>query len=57
MGSREPNNVVDVEFHYDTGMYREKDVLAIYYEFARSVDLPHPFIDREDRTMFAPEMP
>ena len=57
MGHRESNNVVDVAFHYDTGMYRGSDVLTLYYEFARAVDLPSPFIDGVEREKFAPEMP
>ncbi|HMA65423.1 MAG: hypothetical protein ACM31E_05845, partial [Fibrobacterota bacterium] len=43
MGSRENNSVVDVEFHYDIGMYNVKDVLVIYYEFARNTPKPSPF--------------
>ena len=57
MGYRERNNVVDVEFHYDTGMYRENDVVTIYYEFARATSLPSPFDDCGVRGKFAPEMP
>jgi|WetSurMetagenome_2_1015567.scaffolds.fasta_scaffold00220_15 hypothetical protein len=55
MGRREANNVVSVEFHYDTGMYRNADVLTIYYEFASVPPVPLPFIDT-DRDDFAPEM-
>jgi hypothetical protein len=57
MGHRESNNVVEVDFHYDTGMYRAGDILTIYYEFARAATLPHPFIDDGNRGDFAPEMP
>ena len=57
MGHKEINNVVDVEFHYDTGMYRENDVVTIYYEFARATSLPSPFDDCGVRGKFAPEMP
>ena len=57
MGKRETNNVVDVAFRYDTGMYRTSDILTIYYEFARSTPRPLPYIDRSDRRGFAPEMP
>jgi hypothetical protein len=55
MGQKETNSVVDVEFHYDTGMYRAADVLALYYEFASNPPRPLPFIDN-DREKFAPEM-
>jgi hypothetical protein len=55
MGNRETNTVVDVEFHYDTGMYRSADVLTVYYEFASVPSTPLPFID-SDRNNFAPEM-
>jgi hypothetical protein len=57
MGSQENNSVVDVEFHYDTGMYSAKDVLVIYYEFARNIEKPLPFADESDRGRFSPEMP
>jgi hypothetical protein len=55
MGNKETNNVIDVEFHYDTGMYHNADVLAIYYEFASVPPRPLPFID-SDHDNFAPEM-
>jgi hypothetical protein len=57
MGSREGNSVVDVEFHYDTGMYNVKDVLVIYYEFAHKNQKPSPFYDENDKGKFSPEMP
>jgi hypothetical protein len=57
MGHKETNNVIEVAFHYDTGMYRENDVLAIYYEFARYTDTPRPFADEAGRATYAPEMP
>jgi hypothetical protein len=55
MGQKENNNVIDVEFHYDTGMYRTAEVLSMYYEFAAIPPQPLPFIDN-DRKEFAPEM-
>ncbi|HUI92082.1 MAG TPA: hypothetical protein VLX68_07535 [Chitinivibrionales bacterium] len=55
MGNRENNNVVDVEFHYDAGMYHTADVLTIYYEFAQVPPRPLPFIDGGSDD-FAPEM-
>jgi hypothetical protein len=60
MGVRETNNVVDVAFHYDTGMYRTSDILTINYEFAcRIPRYPRPFKNdyRYDHGHFAPEMP
>jgi hypothetical protein len=57
MGDREYNNVYEVEFRYDTGMYRSRDALTIYYEFARNDPRPLPFIDDERDRQFAPEMP
>jgi hypothetical protein len=45
----------DVDFNYDTGMYRIADVLAIYYEFASVTPGPLPFIDN-GRDNFTPEM-
>jgi hypothetical protein len=55
MGNKETNNVIDVEYKYDTGMYHNADVLTIYYEFASLPPRPMPFID-SDRDNFAPEM-
>ena len=57
MGDREYNNVYEVEFHYDTGMYRSRDALTIYYEFARTSPRPLPFVDYGRDRQFAPEMP
>lgn len=57
MGSREDNSVIDVEFHYNAGMYNARDVLIVYYEFARDVEKPLPFADEHDKEKFSPEMP
>jgi hypothetical protein len=57
MGDREHNDVYEVSFHYDTGMYRSRDVLAIYYEFGRCPPRPLPFVDDERDRHYAPEMP
>jgi hypothetical protein len=57
MGHSEVNHVVDVEFRYDAGMYRTRDVLTMYYEFAQNYQYPQPFSDEEDRRIFSPEMP
>lgn len=57
MGSREKNSVVDVEFHYNAGMYRGEDVLVLYYEFTKEPPRPLPFEDDTDKRNFTPEMP
>ena len=57
MGGHEDNYVVDVEFNYDTGMYHNRQVLAIYYEFASNPPLQRPFLGDDDGQEFTPEMP
>jgi hypothetical protein len=57
MGHHETNNVVDVEFHYDAGMYKTSSVLSIYYEFAQPQPMPQPFSGDNGRPDFSPEMP
>jgi hypothetical protein len=57
MGDREHHNVREVEFHFDTGMYRSRNVLAIYYEFAQYAPQPQPFIKEYSENEYAPEMP
>jgi hypothetical protein len=57
MGDSEQHNVYEVEFHYNTGMYRSRNVLAIYYEFARYAPQPQPFIKEYSENEYAPEMP
>jgi hypothetical protein len=57
MGSREDNSVIDVEFHYNAGMYNTQDVLVVYYEFARNIEKPLPFVDEHEKEKFSPEMP
>ncbi|MFC1585934.1 hypothetical protein ACFL5V_10340 [Fibrobacterota bacterium] len=57
MGHKETHNVYEVAFHYDTGMYHSRAVLTIYYEFARNVLQPRPFIEEYSKNEFAPEMP
>lgn len=56
MGNRESNSVYSVEFNYDTGMYKNNQVLAIYYEFASNPPRPQPFIEEEYSRNFSPEM-
>lgn len=53
MGRHEYNRVKRVNFHFDTGMYSNKNVLKIFYEFDKYNE-PKPFIDDNDG--FAPEM-
>lgn len=54
MGKRETNNVVDVDFRYDSGMYYLRDVVTLYYEFANGrVRKRIP----SDQDRFTPEMP
>jgi hypothetical protein len=52
MGERESHSVRNVEFHYDTGMYRAAQAVVIYYDFALEPPRPRPFTDD-----YAPEMP
>jgi len=56
MGNSESNQVQEVAFHYDCGMYSGRDVLTLYYEFARAAECPRPFIDDNKRD-YSPEMP
>ena len=53
MGERESNPVEMVSFNYDTGMYKAKDALIIYYDFAKLQPQPQPFMGMD----FAPEQP
>jgi hypothetical protein len=58
MGKQQQNLVTEVEFSEDAGMYAVKDVLKIYYEFAKEPPEPLPFVDDEaEEGRFAPEMP
>lgn len=58
MGKQQKNLVTEVEFSADAGMYAVKDVLKIYYEFAKEPPEPQPFVDDAvDESRFAPEMP
>jgi hypothetical protein len=57
MGHQEQNYVTQVEFRADTGMYSNKDVMKIFYEFAKVSDEPQPFVeDDEDEGRFSPDM-
>jgi hypothetical protein len=50
--------VTEVAFNEDAGMYAVKDVLKIYYEFAKEPPEPLPFVDdEEEEGRFTPEMP
>ncbi len=52
MGERESHPVRNVEFHYDTGMYKASQAAVIFYDFAATPPRPRPFADE-----YAPEMP
>lgn len=53
MGRNEYNLVRKVKFYYDTGMYSNRDVLKIYYEFDK-YSRPLPFLKEDDG--FTPDM-
>ena len=53
MGERESNPVELVHFHYNTGMYKSRQAVIIYYDFAKVKPQPHPFLGMD----FAPEQP
>ncbi|NLE01086.1 MAG: hypothetical protein GX640_14560 [Fibrobacter sp.] len=53
MGTREINHVTSVNFTYNTGMYSNRDILIIRYEFAKPE--PKPFKDISD-SYFVPDM-
>lgn len=58
MGDVKQNRVKEVEFNPTAGMFKLKDVLKIYYEFAEEPDEPQPFIEEDkDDVRFAPPMP
>jgi hypothetical protein len=58
MGQQQQHHVREVEFNANVGMFSVKDVMKIYYEFAKEPPEPQPFIDEErDTIRFAPEMP
>ena len=52
MGDRESHPTINVEFHYDTGMYSLASAVVIYYDFARPTPMPNPFPEPG----YAPEM-
>ena len=52
MGERESHPVRNVEFHYDTGMYKTSQAVVIFYDFAPRPPRPDPFPGG-----YAPEMP
>lgn len=57
MGKEQKNRVTEVAFEENTGMYSVKDVLKIFYEFAKEPPEPQPFIDdEEDEGRFTPDM-
>ncbi len=57
MGDEKQNLVRRVEFDGNVGMFKVRDVLKIYYEFAQDPPEPKPFVDdEEDDIRFAPDM-
>lgn len=57
MGRQEHNHVTEVEFNANAGMFAVKDVLKIYYEFAKEPAEPLPFVEEdEDEGRFTPDM-
>ncbi|MCK5242317.1 hypothetical protein KAR34_07685 [bacterium] len=58
MGQEQQHRVTEVQFNANAGMFSVKDVMKIYYEFAKEPPVPLPFIDEErDTIRFAPDMP
>ncbi len=57
MGTEKQNLVRQVEFDATAGMFKVKNVLMIFYEFAQDPPEPQPFVDDdEDDIRFAPDM-
>jgi hypothetical protein len=57
MGEEKKHRVTEVQFDGNAGMFSVKDVMKIYYEFAKEPPEPMPFIDEEGDTIrFAPDM-
>jgi hypothetical protein len=57
MGTEQHHAVTEVAFSEDAGMYAVKDVLKIFYEFAKEPPEPLPFMeDEEDDGRFTPDM-
>lgn len=57
MGRQQQNQVREVAFVADAGMYSVKSVLKIYYEFAQEPEEPLPFVDDEEgEDRFAADM-
>ena len=57
MGRQERNFVTSVEFNPTAGMFSVKDVLKLFYEFARDPEEPLPFVNEgDDDGRFTPDM-
>jgi hypothetical protein len=57
MGHSQYHPVTEVEFDGNAGMFSVRDVLKIYYEFAKDPAEPLPFVSEEEETgRFAPDM-
>lgn len=52
MGEREHHPTVQVAFHFDRGMYKASQAIAIFYDFAAKTPEPEPF----PALSYAPEM-
>jgi hypothetical protein len=57
MGRHEHNPVRAVNFHYNTGMYSERNVLTIRYSFDNYRDYHAPYQQWQPSRRYAPEMP
>jgi hypothetical protein len=51
MGEEAYHPVTEVEFNANAGMYSLKDVLKLYYEFAKEPARPQPFVGQEEEGM------
>ncbi len=57
MGRQQQNAVREIEFNETAGMYKVKDCLKIFYEFAQDPAVPQPFESDDGDGRFADEMP
>lgn len=54
MGEKRHHSIYTVDFYYDMGMYRQTDIVSIYYDFVRSYPHHHRY---DPHSQFAPESP
>ena len=61
MGERDSHPIESVDFTYDMGMYREQDMLTLYYDFGYQEPIyRHPYPKYQEKPFeenFAPEKP